>query len=55
MAKIEKKNVLNRNLSKFFFLDSFGNLGMKYFWKNLIFNREENNKKDCQLKVKSFF
>ena len=54
MAKIEKKTILNGNLS-IFFLASFKDLGMKFFWKNLIFNREENNNKDCQLKVQSFF
>ena len=41
--------------STYFFLESFKDLGMKFFWKNLIFNREENNNKDCQLKVQSFF
>ena len=47
MAKIEKKTILHGNLS-IFFLASFKDLGMKFFWKNLIFNREENNNRDCR-------
>ena len=53
MAEIEKKNILNGNLSTHF-LESFKDL-QRFFWKNLIFNQEENNEKDCQLKVQSFF
>ena len=53
MVKIERKSILNRNLSNLF-LESFGDLGMKSFWKNLIFSREENNNKDCQLYNLSF-
>ena len=55
MAKIEKQNILNQNLSNFFLLESFRDLEMKFVWKNLLFIGEENNNKDCQLKVLSFF
>ena len=49
MAKIEKNNILNENPS-IIFLESFKDLGMKFYWKNLIFNRDENNK-DFHLNV----